>query len=238
VNRLAVVTAKGSPGGTTASLALTAAVSAVLIEADPAGGDVAARAGLPLSPGVVSLAAAARWPTSPIELEAHLQPLPAGGSALLGPTSPEQAGAALGTIGERLAAALEAADRPVVVDAGRWGPGNPAASLVAAAGHVLVVLRPTVEGVEHVRTRLDALSAAAGDRLRLVLVGERPYTCADVEVTLGVPVLGALAPDRRGAAAVVGRGRPGAARRTALVRSARTLLDRLAAEPSLEGVSS
>jgi hypothetical protein len=243
VSYLAVVAAKHSPGGTTASLAFTAAASgavpALLVEADPAGGDIAARVGLPVTPGLVSLAAAGRWRTSSVDLDAHLQPLPAGGTVIVGSTSPDQAAAALGTIADRLAPTLAAANRPIIVDAGRWWPASPAAPLVGAARYVLVVLQPTVEGVEHVRTRLDSLRATAADGLRLVLVGDRPYSCADVEAALGVAVLGALAADRRGAGCVIGRSRAGAARRTALVRSARSLLDRLLADaPSSKEVAS
>jgi hypothetical protein len=228
---VALTSAKHAPGVTTLALALTSAWAdtgpALLVEADPAGGDVAARVGLPLEPGLVSLAAAARRPTVLLDLDAHSQALPAGGEAVLAPSSPEQAVTALGSVADRLAAALGTAARPVVVDCGRWLKGSPSRPLLTRADWVLVVMRPTVEDVEHIRVRRSALEADVGSRLAVILLGERPYGAADVEATLGVPVLGAVPLDRRGADAVVGRSRPGTARRSALVRSARSFLDRI-----------
>lgn len=63
---VALCSAKHSPGSTTLALALACAATEVdeplplVVEADPAGGDLAAHLGLPVSPGLVGLAAAFR----------------------------------------------------------------------------------------------------------------------------------------------------------------------------------
>jgi MinD-like ATPase involved in chromosome partitioning or flagellar assembly len=234
---VAVTSPKHSPGTTTASLAFASAwadeSSPLLVEADPAGGDIAARAGLPFEPGLVSLAGAARSPGVVVEVDAHMQALPAGGDVIVAPASPQQVASALGSGGERLVHALATAGRPVVVDCGRWREAAPVELLLTRADRVLVVVRPTVEAAEHLRSRAAALRAAFGYRLGVVLVGDRPYGPSEVQAAIGLPVVGVLPVDRRGAAALVGRGRPGAIRRTALVRSARTLLERLRAEELL-----
>ena len=67
---VAVASVKGAPGVTTTALALAAAwpaavdggVRPVVVEADAAGGDVAARLGLPHAPGLLDVAVAARRP--------------------------------------------------------------------------------------------------------------------------------------------------------------------------------
>jgi hypothetical protein len=229
VTLIALTSAKHSPGVTTAALACATAWSAyhesLLVEADPAGGDLAARLLLPFDPDLVSLAAASRHHGAPAsQLDAHLQPLPGGGSSLLGPGSPEQAGVALSEIGTGLFAALAGRSGLTVVDCGRWSPTSPARSALRVADLVLVVLRPTLEGIVHLRSRAASLGSDAAGRLGLLLVGERPYTAAEVQEAAGIPVTGVLADDPRGAAALYQSG-PGPARRLLLVRSARSLLE-------------
>ena len=77
---IALASAKGSPGVTTATLALAATWPgrALLVEADPAGGDVLAgygRGELPPAPGLLELATAARRELTPRDLLAHSRPL-------------------------------------------------------------------------------------------------------------------------------------------------------------------
>ncbi|MDP9404529.1 MAG: hypothetical protein M3P85_14685 [Actinomycetota bacterium] len=230
---LALLSAKHSPGVTTSGLAFTAALAeegdAVLIEADPAGGDVAVRVGLALDPGLVSLASAGRHDGSGLEVDAHTQALPAGGTVVVGPTTHEQANRAVSTLAGRLSAAVNRHGSHAVVDCGRWVPGSPVDAELATAETVLVVVRPSIEGIEHVRGRLPALvQATPGVRLGLLLVGDRPYRPEEVHAALGVGVLGVIPVDDRGAAAVAGAGSRRVARRCPLVRSARSILDGIA----------
>lgn len=228
---LALASAKHSPGVTTAGLALAAAwssdASAVLVEADPAGGDLAARLRLALDPGLVSLAAAGRHQAAVLNVGAHTQPLPAGGLALVGPTAPEQAAAAVAGLGVRVPEAITRSGAHAVIDCGRWYPGSPACPAWQSADLALVVGQPTVEGIEHIRARAAALTASATGPLAVLLVGDRPYRPAEVEEVLAMPVIGVIAVDPRGANAAYGGGQGAAVRRSSLVRSARTVLDRI-----------
>ncbi|MDA8062446.1 MAG: hypothetical protein M0T80_08475, partial [Actinomycetota bacterium] len=75
-----------SSGVTTLVLALGATWpadrKALVVEADPAGGTLAALAGWPAEPGLVSLAAAARRGAEPSLVFEHCQHLPDGASLL------------------------------------------------------------------------------------------------------------------------------------------------------------
>lgn len=231
---LALTSAKHSPGVTTAAVALALAAGpnpvSLVVEADPAGGDLGARGGLTLEPGLASLAASSRHGTTG-ELAAHTQPLPAGVSALLAPTSPALAAGALASLGPRLKEVLGQWDGTVVVDCGRWTPDGADAGLITGADALLVVLRPTLEGVEHVRTRLDDLRAAGAGTLGALLVGDRPYRAGEVEAALGIPVAGALAYDPRGAQALERRMIGADTMRSTVVRAARSALDRMSDWP-------
>jgi MinD-like ATPase involved in chromosome partitioning or flagellar assembly len=227
---LALTSAKHSPGVTTAAVALAIAAGPIprslVVEADPAGGALGARGGLTLEPGLSSLAASSRHGTA-MELVAHTQPLPAGPSVLLAAMSPALAAGALDSLGARLREALRQWDGTVVVDCGRWVPGGPAGGVIAGADALLVVLRPTLERVEHVRARLDELRAAGAGTLGALLVGDRPYRPAEVEAVLGIPVAGALAYDPRGAQALERRMIGADTMRSTIVRAARSALDRM-----------
>ena len=138
---LAVCSVKHSPGATTLALALTSAwsnaeasddVPVVLVEADPTGGDLGARLGLSLDPGLVALAASARHAGSGLDVLANAQPLPCGGVAVLGPVNPQQAEAALSTIGPRLCESLRGLGGGVI-DCGRWAVGAHTSDVMRAA---------------------------------------------------------------------------------------------------------
>ena len=240
---IAVCSTKHSPGATTLSLALvTAWASAtssadappVLIEADPAGGDLAARLGLGFDPGLVSLAAAARHAGSEIDVIANSQPLPCGGIAVLGPTNPDQAETSVGTVARRLCSGVRKFGLGVV-DCGRWATTSPTSDIMRAADFTLVVVRPDVAGVEHLRERMDDLSSAAGGRLGVVLVGDRPYGPSSVQPAIGLLSVMTMPIDRDGAEAVYGAASARSTRRSRLARSARTILDSIEAT-KVEGV--
>ena len=220
-----LISPKHSPGTTTAAVALALAVGegAVVIEADPAGGDVAPRAGLPLEPGLLTMAASARHNGSALSL--HLQRLPSDVEAVVAPTRPDQSAAALSAIADRLGTAARSRDS-AFIDCGRWSPVPALATVLASCDVIVVVTDPTVAGIEHTRCRLDAVTAI-GPTVVVLLVGDRPYGVAEVEEVLGVPVIESLPVDARGAVAVYA-GPPRAARKSSLCRSARSALERLA----------
>lgn len=230
-----LASAKGAPGVTTALLALAGMWPrpVLVAECDPNGADLAARFGLPPNPGLVSLASEARHGLGPEQLRAHMQRLPGGIPVLLGVQLPEQA-LALGPLWSRFAPVLVQLDVDVLVDGGQLVADSPILELVAGADLLVLVGRPTVEGVAHLVGRIARLERR-GLRPAVVLVGERPYGPRAVEATLHAeglraPVLGVMAEDHRAAAALGGAsGRPSLLARSLLVRSARDLALRIQA---------
>lgn len=221
---IGLVSAKHSPGTTTAAVALGLAVGGLVVEADPAGGDVAARARVPLAPGLLTMAAAGRHAAS--ALPVHAQPLPSGVEAVVAPTDPYEASTALAAIAQRLVPALRSGVSAAFVDCGRWSPVSTVTPVLAACDMVVMVTEPSVAGIEHVRARRDALQSVAR-RLAVMIVGDRPYGVGEVEAALALPVVGPLPIDPRGALEVFG-GPPRPAHKSALCRAARSCLDQLA----------
>ena len=200
----------------------------VLVEADPAGGTLAAAAGWAAEPGLVSLAAAARHGGEPELVFEHCQPLPGGNAAVAGPASAEQARSALAML-EPLLGRLGDLDAEAMVDCGRLDPGSPALRVAERADRVLVAVRPRLADLHATATWLAAHPPGEG-RLWLVAVGDGPYPDAEIAEALGVEVAGRLPWDPAAADALASV--PASARvlRAApLVRSLRTLAERLAA---------
>jgi hypothetical protein len=235
---VAFASAKGSPGATTAVAALAATWPAgrdlVVVELDPAGGDLAARLDLAAEPGLVTLAAAGRRELGHGTLLAHTQSLAgltgddgAARRVLVGPVSADQASASLAALRGGLAPALAGLGADVLVDCGRLDPVSPAYDVATSADLLVMVTRPVVAEVHHLSARLGSVRAAA---VSVLLVGDRPYPVAEVAATVGAGPLGTLPVDAR-AASALNHGRPGAARllrRSQLLRVARSLAEGLA----------
>lgn len=238
------LSAKGSPGTTTAAL-LTAALwpaPVLLLDADTAGGDVALRlrradgSAVDRDRGLLSLLPLARREVPPSALVEHAQQLRGGLEVVAGLTGPGQAGAA-GHLWDNLAEAVaRTTDRDVVVDAGRVTPQAVHLPLLQRSDLLVCVLRPDVPGVVHARERLLALAPhltgpdGRGPRVAALLVADRPGS-RDVEGAAGllardlpdVTLLGTLAHDPSGAEVFAGFEVP-RPERTLLVRSARPVV--------------
>src|SRR5260370_41332100 len=96
---IVMASVKSSPGVTTTALALAAAWPApqrLLLEADPAGGDLGPWLGLPPSPGLVGLAPAARHNHDDGTIWAHGQQATCGVHLVGAPGGAQQAPACLG----------------------------------------------------------------------------------------------------------------------------------------------
>jgi hypothetical protein len=258
-----LVSAKGAPGVTTLTVALAALTpGAVAADLDPDGGDLGLRYrrpdGAPLDAelGLLSLAAGLRrdlpghrWlpsagadpltgveaPEGPTRLEDHLQVTGGGLDLLLGVNGPEQA-VGLGPLWSPLARALSEAGRTIYADCGRVGPAAPTMPVLHQADAIIVVARPEVEELAHLRERLRFLNSAVPGRfagraqIGVVLVApERDRAVAGRTEQLlhssgvGVPVLGTMAEDQKGAEALRGMNRSRLSRST-LIRSVRSLL--------------
>lgn len=226
---------KGSPGVTTTALALAArwpTGDPLVVEADPAGGDLAARHRLPANPGLVSLAAAARRQSTAELLVEHSQRLPGGLHVIPGPVAAEQARAALGVLTTRgMRATRAAATSPgaaILVDVGRLDSSSPALPLVRGADSLVVVTRPRADELSHVATMLGDIPKWARVPA-LLLVGDG-YSRAEVEHELRVPVMGSVPDDASGAAPLSGRPRGRSPAKSAIGRAAARIAANLVAQ--------
>lgn len=195
---IAVASAKGSPGVTTTCLALvlTWPRSVLLVEADPAGGDVMAgyvRAELDGDRGLAYLAVAARRDALDVELDAQVIDLTPEKqttgtppitrllvpgvtdpveSAAVGPSWPRLADFFVG-LGQR-SPWLRAADRPVrepldvIVDCGRLISTYPPLTVMASADLVLLAVRSSL------RSASSTAPVVATLRRELAAVGGDP----------------------------------------------------------------
>ncbi len=245
---VAFLSAKGSPGTTTAALLAAALWPApvLLVDADTEGGDVALRmrredgAAVDRTRGLLSLLPLARREMQPGTLPEHAQVLRGGIEAVAGPGRPGSGG--------RRRAPVDQPRRRV-----RRAPPTATSSSTAAGCRRSrrtcrccsaptswsCVLRPDVSGVVHARERLAALQPALVGpdghvpRVGVVLVAERPRG-RDAEGAAGVlardvggvDVLGRLAHDPAGAAVFDGVELP-RPERTLLVRSGREMVEQL-----------
>jgi hypothetical protein len=168
---IALAADKGSPGVTTAAVALAAVWPrrALYAECDPHGGDLVYRMpaehGGPLDPnrGLVSLAIEARRGFDASVLPRHTQRLHGGLEILVGLGNADQVhGMAglwtpLGRAFDRYAELPYGAD--VIADCGRIGPDSPTVELLAQSALVLLVARTEAEYIAHIRDRANSLAA-------------------------------------------------------------------------------
>ncbi|MCP2338908.1 hypothetical protein [Actinomadura rupiterrae] len=218
---LTIGSVKGSPGVTTLLTALAATWPTrpvVLVEADPAGGDLAAQWELGTEPGLVGLAAAARRAPRPDLFWSHGQRV-GEVTVVPAPVGAGQASAAVAALAASgLIAALAGDPRPVVlVDVGRVTPESAALGLVAQSTAMLVMARAQMPGLAHLSKQFTAVTRTAR-QAGVVLVGAGAFPVREVEAALHVPVIAQLPEDRRGAA-VLASG-PSVLRRAGRVRLA------------------
>lgn len=228
---------------------------ALFAECDPHGGDLVYRMpadhGGPLDPnrGLVSLAVEARRGLDPGLLPQHTQRLRGGLEILVGLGNADQArgmtglwpmlGRALDRFGELPGGA------DVIADCGRIGPDSPTVDLLGQAGLVLLIARAEAEQIAHVRDRANSLSARlhasqtsavslARPPIGIVLIvppGRARETVKQVgdllaATTGGAEVVGIIADDEPGAAALNGRAR-GRVDKALVTRTARELAAKL-----------
>lgn len=219
---VALVSARGSPGVTTAALAITLSWPrpVVLAECDPAGGTIQAGylAGtLPADRGIGELAIAAlrgddlskSWRGQLIDLQPpHQRRL-----LLPGISDPQQAGA-LGPVWDRLGEWFTGLARvepgfDVIADCGRLVAPHAAWPVLQRADVALLVLAGTLPGIAAaapvVRMLRNRLAEHRAGVLGLLLCGHSDQSVRAVAAELATPVLLVLPHDAR-AARVLGRG--------------------------------
>ncbi|MCP3800698.1 chromosome partitioning protein [Allokutzneria sp. A3M-2-11 16] len=209
---VAVASVKGSPGVSVFSLALAACWPApartLLIEADPSGGDVGVRMGMATTPGLVSLAAAARHAEDLLVVWQHAQVLPLGLPVVAAPADGDRARTALSALtsepgtGTRLVRAI-ASEAVVIVDCGRIEAGSPGLPLARCADALILLSRAHAADLAHLAHRLPAIGGWTPQPV-LLLVGNG-YSPAEVARELRVAPLGRIPDDPRGAALLCGR---------------------------------
>ncbi|MCL9759304.1 hypothetical protein MXD95_008640 [Frankia sp. AiPa1] len=240
---------KGSPGATTVSLALAdrwpvSGGNPLVVEADPAGGDIAARFALASGRGMVSLAAAGRrGDQPPQDLDEHVQELPGGLEVLCTPAGAEQARQVVTELASGvwtlLQAAARAQGRPLIVDCGRLDPLSPTGSLVRAADVLLLVMRPRDDELSQLAARM-AVVQGWGLPAWHVLVVEGPgraesHRVREISRVLGSRVLGPVPYDTGAADVLAGRRRTRAGiGRTRLGRTVAGIADALVATVPVE----
>jgi MinD-like ATPase involved in chromosome partitioning or flagellar assembly len=239
---------KGSPGVTTTAITLAAVWPrrALLAELDPSGGDVALRLrgprGAPLSPeiGLISMAVGARRGSHPEQVFEHVQRLDGGLEVIVGLTTGEQGSGLAGLWGPVGEVLDQAPGVDVIADCGRLYSGSPAADVLASAAAVVLVTRPSIDAVAHLRARagsvLRELDRRPGRPPRVFVVvvtsprdDNSPQQIEQVlrQAGLPVPVLGRVALDPKGAGMLSGEW-VGRLDKSLLVRSTRDIAGQLA----------
>ena len=227
---LIAVTSVKSGGATTFATALAAVwpEPALLIEADPAGGDLGGWHKLPDTPGLASLANACR--TGQVDLADHTTRLRCGVDAVLAAAGRPQASAAIGLLADSEPARW-AKERPTVLDLGRLEPASPALPLLELADAVLVVAGGDVLSLLRV-----SLAEMPVERAQLVTVGPLAHSREDLAGLLPIPLVAELPWDRHSAEVIAGTRRARRAwTRVGLPATARALAASLAAQPHLAG---
>jgi hypothetical protein len=212
-----VTSGKAAPGVSTATwaLALSWPRPLLVLDGDPAGGDMAAgllagrvsadRGLLSWSGsarrGGAAMAGAALFADHAVELPEHPDVwfLPGFTHATQGSSFTEQTWA-------QLAAALRATgpalDRDALLDTGRLTTEHGNGPLLRAADRVLLAVRPSVRSVHAAQAAATRLRGELGDltRVSALVIGEGPYPASEVAAALEIPLAGALPLDPRTAA--------------------------------------
>lgn len=221
----------GAPGVTTLAVAVgtmwpTESSAAVVVEADSAGGDVAAWRGLSPSPGVAELAAAARHSAAvEIDVVHHGQELSGGLRVCPAPASADRAQAPIALLAQHAEVLRPNGDAVCVVDVGRLTPRSPAAYLARCADAVVLVSGDDSAQLKRLQESLPALRAGISV-VGVVLAGRRESP-NEVAKVMEIPVWARLPRDVRGAAFVRGERAEKRPRRRPLLAAARRVGQRL-----------
>jgi hypothetical protein len=203
---IALASVKGAPGVTSTALALAAAWPrpVVLLEADPAGGDLAYRCraahGGPVSAnrGLLRLAAAVRGGTpGPDGVTNQSQLLACGVNLVQGVTSSAQA-QGLAALWPMISQACSTAEVDVIADLGRLDRTSAVMPLAQAAEHLLPVAAASLDSVMHLTAGLNDIAGGIAHHgttsINPILVGPDAHAgqdCVDLDDILtraGLPV--------------------------------------------------
>lgn len=224
---IALTSAKGSPGVSTAALAFTLTWKSQMImaECDPAGGDILAGylggVTLPADRGLLQLAMADSRNNLAEEFWGQLIDLdsPRRKRLVLPGINNVSQGMSLQPTWPRLAAFFAGLEHgqpgyDVIADCGRLATTHAPWPVYQRADLILVALRPT--SLRSVAPAWPALGEIRGhlieadlpvDSIAILLIGEGGYRRKDIEQRLQCPVIAQLPDDPKSAAALAGVGR-------------------------------
>lgn len=183
---------------TTTSVALASAWpasdEALLIEADPSGGDLAAWFDMPESPSLSTMVTRV-LDGSLLEFEQHVRLAPSGLRVVPAPATGGEATQAIGQAARSLVPMLSARRSPVVfADTGRALPSPGSHPFVTSAAVTVVVHRQSVQSARAAAVRLQRLAdqldafATLPTAIVVALVGAGPFDPGEVEAFLGQSV--------------------------------------------------
>ena len=215
-------------GCTTTALGIAAAWApddpCMVAEFDPAGGCLAAWLDLPRSPGLADVAASSTPGSWPV-IRASVQRAVAGVDVLLAPTRAVEAAAVIHAACTSVLPVLAAIESSVVIaDGGRL---RGALSALAIRSDIVVIAHRQNSGSAAAATlglervaELTSLLAARSIPAVVAMIGDRPYSCAEVADFVEADAVVALANDPWAAAVLAGRaGSAIRLRRSPLMRS-------------------
>lgn len=203
----------------------------VLVEADPAGGRLTSRFGLPTEPSLLSFVADARRGPS-VEVLVASTKLIGRLPVITSPADPRLARHALLEGAATLASCLQTHRVDGVIDLGRIDDESPALALAARADVVLLLTRPRIDEVQGLVFRRDILRDVGCEPL-LVTVGDEPHSPAEVAEVVGIPLLATWPDDPVASALCGGRFTGKHLARSRLWRTTLALSDRLFAAPAV-----
>lgn len=221
---VALCSASGAPGVTTAGLALLWAWPqavpgrrALLVDADPAGSGLLPgflEVGIPAGGGVLGVAS--ERGVSPDTLLRHAVSLDPGETRLVltGVAEPAQARPLSSTWAGLVEVArdVDASGLDVVVDVGRIGHRWEPTQLLVAADVAVVVTRSSLAGIAAARSALRTVRESRGPGAQitaLVIAPSDPYSAAEVAAALDVDSIPPLPLDPWAARALAAGGSPG-----------------------------
>lgn len=203
--------AAGTSASTTTAVLLSAMLPsnspAFVAECDPAGGDIAAWAQLPVAPGWSTAISGSDRTWSAIM--DHTQELPSGLRVMTAPARPSQARAAVVEAASGFAGLLALMPEVIVLaDCGRVELDAPV--WARSAQLTLLLVRQATVSAEATVARVDRTIEAlevlreSCRQVGVVLVGGSPYPAPEVSSVLGVELFGVLPEDAVGAGLVCG----------------------------------
>lgn len=204
---------------TTTAVALAAAWSrandVIVVEADPAGGDLAAWFDLPVTPSlstVVTRVLDGSWP----EIERHTRLASSGLRVVPAPARAVEAQQAVAESARSLVGSLAALRSPVTIaDTGRLAPFASGHPFIGAAAVTVLVHRQSPQSPSAAAVRLQRLAdqleslAAVPGAVVVAIIGATPFGFDEIDTFLGsaggsIPVVG-LPVDELSASVMAGR---------------------------------